>query len=233
MDMRVMKKPSINAAIFVLIICLTGTAWSAGSVAGSKATNFEGIKRIMSGKQFFSQQQERPYCVKLLKDLRNFKDMHLVEPIAGAENYEDPILNSYKERCGGLPLNEHFFCEGRGDTDDIWSDDPRERRQQLLASSCRQYISTRNFRVYELNIKTDNSNSLETLVFYSERACFVWAEGVSKYECTNGGYTVYYNDNCYVFGGTYTHDPYDYYYNRSLENYNGIILYGSLPFRVG
>lgn len=178
------------------------------------------IKRIMVKKQFFSEQPEKPFCATLLKDFIDFQNMYFVEPVAQAENYDDPVLAPYKAHCGELPLNEYSECDSRATQGIKWSKDPGMLRQQLI-HFCRIYSGTKNFRVFEL---TFGNKKARKLVFYSERACGTAPNDKVKI-CGDGGYKVYNIQSCMPIDGVRTHDPYSYYWKRPLENYNGILVY--------
>lgn len=217
-----MKKVIVKIVVAAMLGHLAG-GWAAAADPGvvREAVKAEAVKRIMARKKFYPRQPEKPFCRQFLEDFRILKDMRFVEPVARAEHYDDLVLEPYKARCGDLPLNEYFECDPRSTQDVKWSKVPREKRQQYLRF-CHLYIGTAKFKVFELDIDNDPKNGKE-LIVYSERAIGRDFKGDSVYG--NGGYKAFDSSSCAQIGGARTHDPYSYFWNRPLENYNGILSY--------
>ncbi len=218
-----MKNMISRLVAAVILVHLAG-GWSAAADPGvvREADKADAVKRILARKKFYLGEPEKPFCGQFLKDFRILKDMSFVEPVARAENYDDPVLEPYKARCGDLPLNERFACDPRATQGMKWSKDPREKRQQLL-EFCDLYTGTASFKVFELDIDKNPKNGKE-LIMHFERA----HGGDNVY--WDGGYNVFNSRNCALIGGAPTHDPYSYFWRRTLENYNGILFYKDVVF---
>ena len=217
-----MKKVIVKLVLAAVLGHLVG-GWTFASDSGveREADKADAVKRIMAGRKFYMGEPEKPFCGQFLKDFRIPKDMSFVEPVARAEHYDDPTLESYKARCGERPLNEKYECDPRATQGVKWSKDPVKKRQQLLRF-CHLYTGTANFKVFEIDIDNDPKNGKELIVYF-ERAIGRDFRGDNIYG--NGGYNVFDSRNCALIPVDSTHDPYSYFWKRPLENYNGILFY--------
>ncbi len=205
--------------------CVVNLLWCASSLGETKqdeAAKAEPIKRIMASKQFEVRQPEKPFCVQFLQDFKTLNGMKFIEPIARADQYDDPALASFKERCAPLPLNEKFECEGRDIEGVKWSRDRLLHRQQAL-TYCKSFHGTRNFKIFQFDAN-NNPKDGEELVVYFEGARGPVSDPASA-RTGDGGYYAYSARTCTPIPGAPSHDPFDYFFQRPVENYNGIVSY--------
>ncbi len=206
--------------------CVVNLLWCASSLGETKqdeAAKAEPIKRIMTSKQFEVRQPEKPFCVQFLQDFKTLNGMKFIEPIARADRYDDPAFASFKARCGELPLNERFLCDGRATAGVQWKRDRLLRRQQYL-EYCEMFQGSRNFKVFQFDAN-NNPKDGEELVVYFESARGPLNHPALTTITTDGAYNAFSAKSCTPVGGASSHDPYSHDFRHPVENYSGIVSY--------
>ena len=206
--------------------CVVNLLWCASSLGETKqdeAAKAEPIKRIMAKKQFEPNQPEKAFCVQFLRDFKTLNGMKFVEPVARADRYDDPVLAPFKKRCGELPLNESFLCDGRATAGFRWNRNPILRRQQYM-EHCEYFQGNKNFKIFQFDAN-DNPKDGEELVVYFESARGPLNKPAATTVTTDGGYFAFSARSCAPIPGAPSHDPYSYVFQRPVENYNGIVSY--------
>jgi hypothetical protein len=195
-------------------------------VTQREADKAKAIKRIMAGRKFDMgpavAKQSRAFCEVFLRDFRTQANIEYVEPVARADSYDDPVWEPYKRRCSDAVIFDRYECEPKI-YDAIMARPPAERQREWK-TTCRHYQGTANFKLFVVDLNNDPKDGKEQ-VFYYERAQGPLNRPDAKLAYGSGGYRVIDLDRCEVTGGANSHDPYSYFYKRSLDNYSGIVRY--------
>lgn len=193
-----------------------------------EADKAEAIKRIMAKREFEMRpvvsKQNKAFCEGFLEDFRLQKNVEFIEPDTKSDSYDDPVWQPFRSRCTNLAseLFDSYQCEPK--IAESIEKMPKEQRDSHYRSECRHYRGTANFKHYFVDINNNPKDGKEH-VFYYERAQGPLNRPDAKLNFANGGYWVIDLDRCELEGGSPTNDPFSYFYNRRLDNYNGIIRY--------
>ena len=217
----------VSSAALLLLGCLLGfLCMNANAQTKPNETVKVGpIMQILARKEFAPNQPEKPFCAQFLKDFKTLNGMRFIEPKVVAQNYDEPALASFKARCGKQPLNEIFACDGRATADVKWEANPAKRRQQNL-EYCSVFYGTRNFKIFQLDANNDPKDG-EEIVVYFERTRGPANRPAETTITGDGGYYAYSAKSCSPIAWVPTHDPYNYFFQRPVENHNGVISYRS------
>lgn len=82
----------------------------------------EAIKQVLATAPLYSR-RDTPFCTQIFDDLKQMKDIRLVDPVVQTQSYEDPALDPWKKQCMlAPPLNVSYFCDRNivpADADDV------------------------------------------------------------------------------------------------------------------
>jgi uncharacterized protein len=82
----------------------------------------EAIKQVLATAPLYPS-YDTPFCRGIFDDLREMKGIHLVDPVAQAQSYEDPVFDPWKKQCRGAPpFNFSYQCDRNivaADADDL------------------------------------------------------------------------------------------------------------------
>lgn len=176
------------AALICLVPCVPGTVVAQSSSASRpEAAKAEIIRNLMRDREFElgdvalrdvwpfpwpGSEQYSPilWCAHFLEDFRTQSGIVHVEPVASAARYDDPVFKPWQDRCPALAMNS-VRMEASNDILDtelglsplMPNGEPRIKRT----------FSTRNFRLYEVDLDNNASNGNET-IFYGEQFYSYW-----------------------------------------------------------
>ncbi len=213
----------------------------------AEAAKAEIVARILEGRDFeLFGERDPAMCFPLPDALRaGGAAVEYVEPIVRAEYYHDEALLPYRALCSGMELNKR--AERRGDpiVDDLSGPSEAERYDAIEATA-RIYFSTRNFKLYRVDLDDDPTNG-EEYVFYGERQyirdnvipLYLRYEKIPRSvdwndilhpedlpgdaEFHNGQFNILDLDRCERLAIRNTYDPYDYVAGHAEDNHNAII----------
>jgi hypothetical protein len=83
---------------------------------------------------------------------------------------------------------------------------------------------TRNFKIFRIDANNDPKDGNE-IVVYLEGARGPANRLAQRTVISDGGYYAYGAKDCAPGANALTHDPYNYFFQRPVENYNGLISY--------
>lgn len=216
----------VFARPLLLLMLGMGGAAQAQAPAKSDSENVERIRTIMANRNFetraYVKHPNKDFCEAFLQDFRQQKGIEHIEPVSKAESYDDPVWQPYKTRCPDLELFESYGCLAE-DAEYI-ATLPKGEGVRYRRNVCEHFRGTANFKLYEVDINNDPAGGKEK-VFHYERAQGPLNRPDRKVVLGNGKYQIVDLGRCEVVGGSETHDPYSYFYQRPLKNYNGIIKY--------
>ena len=213
----------------------------------TEAAKAEIVARILEGRAFESfKERDLDVCLPLLEALRaGGAALKFVEPIVRAEYYHDEALLPYRAMCPGMELNKRTELTGDPFVDGVRGL-PEAERYDAIEATARIYFSTRNFKLYRVDLDHDPTNG-EEYVFYGERQ-YIRDDVIPLYlryeeiprsvdwndilppenvpgdaKFYSGQYTILDLDRCERLAITNTYDPYDYVAGRAEDNHNAII----------
>ncbi len=205
------------------------------------------VARILEGREFeLLTERDADVCLPLLEALRaGGAVLEFVEPIVRAEYYHDEALLPYRAMCPGMELNKRTELRGDPFVDNVRGL-PEAERYEAIEATARIYFSTRNFKLYRVDLDDDPTNG-EEYVFYGERQ-YIRDDVIPLYlryeeiprpvdwndilhpenvpavaQFYNGQYTVLDLDRCERLAIRNTYDPYDYVAGHAEDNHNAII----------
>ena len=120
-------------------------------------------------------------------------------------------------------MNETFQCDGRATADIKWETNPEKRRQQYL-DHCGAFYGTRNFKIFQFDANNDPKDGEEIVAYFEGARGPANRPGETTFT-GNGGYRAYSAKSCARAAGVSTNDPYNYFFQRPVANYNGVISY--------
>lgn len=111
-----------------------------------EAEKAQAIQRILTTVPFtLYENYDKPFCGKLFEDLKQMKGIAFVDPLVQILSYEDPVLDGWKQHCGGKPpLHFAFACQPR------IMDTIHNYRDAMDAVDCKVGIGLPPFKLYEL-----------------------------------------------------------------------------------
>lgn len=145
----------------------TGT--SSADLSGQKAR----IVEIMKGlklEPFIG--KDKPLCKSFYDDFRKQTNIEYIAPLFTTDDYDDPRLKAYRDKCPKLELNKHRGF-ARVDPDEVLKtlreeglpEDKLDEELDKYASSIS--YGTRNFKIYKVDLDNDPKNG-EEYVFYDQ-----------------------------------------------------------------
>ncbi len=213
----------------------------------AEAAKAEIVARILEGRDFeLFGERDPAMCFPLPDALRaGGAAVEYVEPIVRAEYYHDEALLPYRALCSGMELNKR--AERRGDpiVDDLSGPSEAERYDAIEATA-RIFFSTRNFRLYRVDLDNDPTSG-EEYVFYGERQyirdnvipLYLRYEKIPRSvdwndilhpedlpgdaEFHNGQFNILDLDRCERLASRAISEPYNYVAGRAEDNHNAII----------
>ncbi len=112
-----------------------------------------------------------PLCSQFLDDFRQQKNVEHILPIIQTEDYDDPRLKTYRNKCPNLKLNRHM-----GYSPNVYYEGLEEESEETREAAA-SYISygTKNFKLYEVDINNNPKDGKEH-IFYDQASQFVKPE---------------------------------------------------------
>lgn len=163
--------------------------------------------------------KDSPLCREFLEDFRHQTNIKYIEPILQTDDYDDPKLRPYKEKCPNLELNKHMAYRPRDYEDAMKL--PREERDAMASQIS---YGTRNFKLFRVDIN-NNSADGEEYIFYDEARRtvrpFDYKGKILAPEA--GDYAVVDFTRCQFTGGAHVGDVYGKY--PRTANVHGVIQY--------
>lgn len=216
-----MRKKYFTLILTALLPMYSITAYAQETLRAPESAKAEPVKRIMTSHTFYDPKGALPICRTFLKGFRAQKGIEYIEPIITVNNYDDPALEPYKNRCLELKLNERSACEPNvvGHLKKFSGDELRNEVRKY----CSMYYGTASFKFYELDTNKTEDGKLSAVYF--ERVYGPENRPEMEKHYGNGGYSMFNLNKCEQLKGAATHDPYAYFWRHALENYNAIIRY--------
>jgi hypothetical protein len=144
--------------LFVAAFLLSTIAWAEG--ASTADASKEELIEIMKGVQFVPELgKDNPFCKAFYEDFKKQTSIEHIRPIVTAENYDDPALKPYRDKCPKLDFRRSFLVPANYDTRN-WTDEDWE-------TMGRPTYGLANFQVYLVDIN-NNSRDGKEFVFYYE-----------------------------------------------------------------
>lgn len=205
----------------VLVLGGVSFAWAGKEEASSRTAVLSDVQKeivnILSRLKFQLADQTK-FCRQFLKDFQMQATIKYVEPIVAANNYNDPALDVYKQKCPKLDLRKRVLLAPRvADAVEKLPDEEAEKYGDV-------YVGTANFKLYKIDINNNPSDG-EEFVFYHEKflhVSHIGEEVLSEDYDNRGEYLVVDFDNCKVRYGV----PVDNWRETAtVKDYNGIITY--------
>lgn len=116
----------------------------------------EAIKQVLATATLYSS-HDTSFCNQIFDDLKQMKNVRLVDPIVQTQSYEDPALDSWKKQCQSAPpFNFGYWCDRNivpANADD-------------LLDACEIGYGLPPFKLYEL--PSADSSDEKRYFFYSD-----------------------------------------------------------------
>jgi hypothetical protein len=219
-----MNQKHFYAIYLILIyILLSSSNVYADDVSSTIEKKRAAIKIIMSSSQVSTYiQHDREFCSMFIRDFKFQNKIEHIKPVMETENYDQMVLTPYFNKCSKKEFNKTYEIRhprGMQEIAEIEATGKEVTDKEMEEAGGIAYRATKNVKLYKIDINNNKKNGDE-FVLYAEG----YQNNVSK-QYTYGRYSIVNLDKCTIDGEFLTNDPYDYYKKKSLDNYNGIILY--------
>ena len=140
-------------------VCLSG--YMAGAfVAGANEVQEE-IVNVLSRLKFQLADQSK-FCRQFLKDFQSQRTIKYVKPIIATNDYNDAVLDVYKQKCPKLEFRKRVLLHPK------IADDVKSLPTEEMEKYGDVYVGTTNFKLYKIDINNNPSDGDE-LIFYHEK----------------------------------------------------------------
>lgn len=182
-------KGTISAAV---LLALTSIACVAQQTEGPDARKQEIIK-FMKDVTFVPHiGKDNPLCPAFLEDFKKQRHIRYIEPIVKTDNYDDPALQPYRQKCPRLDLRKLIAVDDRLGY-------PQGLTEEELELIGILSYGIGNFQLFKVDIDNDPTDG-EEYIFYYEGEFY---PKTNKTSPQNRAYQVVDFSTCEITGGTY------------------------------
>jgi hypothetical protein len=136
--------------------------------------------------------KDDPLCPAFLEDFKKQRHIKYIEPIVRTDNYDDPVLQPYRQKCPRLDLRKVIAVDDRLGY-------PQGLTEEELELIGIVSYGIGNFQLFKVDINNDPTDG-EEYIFYYEGEFYPKTRKTSP---ENRAYQVVDFSTCEITGGTY------------------------------
>ena len=204
----------VVAALLCLFLMAPWLPATAADAPTSDAAKKVEIVKLMQGFKFERiTETKNPFCHAFLDDFHQQRNIEYIVPIIQTDDYNDPRLKLYKDKCPKLEFNKYlsFFPSIPNTPSEAFELPPEEMKktpEEMEKNTTYVLLGTKNFKLWELEMD-DNLKNGKEIIFYDQAHNSVGhglpTSGIIVNPQT-GRYRAISPSSCSVLGGSATHE---------------------------